>query len=527
MSSSIIPFPPSGAEEHARAESTEEHAAAETKRKTRLFAWADGVLRDLGLADRITHANSLNELRKITFDPDAAEVELAIRDALHPVSGAKANYLEGLREGGLKRLLKMRFDEMWKKRETELLHDRAPGGKRSTYDWTNDLKLDDKGGIKPLLTNYILILTHNPKWKGVFAFDEFAVRVVIRKRPPWGAEAPDTHLTDHHESQVCIWFQGEDINAKLGDLGRAIQAAARNNPFHPVRRYLDALQWDGTPRLDTWLITHCHADDTVYVRAVGRRFPISAVARIYQPGCKVDHMPILEGSQGKQKSEAIRTLAVKDAWFTDRLSHVSSKDAAIEMGGVWLVEVAEMDALTRASSSAQKGFISRRIDRFRPPYGKHTIPLQRQCVFAGTINPPVGGYLKDPTGARRFCPVACHGMIDLDGIERDRNQLWAEAVHRYKAGEAWWMETRELEALAKAAQDARFKTDPWQETVERWLGESKDTSVNDVLHGALKISKHDQTRSAQMRVADILTHLGFEKYRARDGKERQNRYWKS
>jgi predicted P-loop ATPase len=294
-----------------------------------------------------------------------------------------------------------------------------------------------------------------------------------------------------------------------------------------VRHYLNALQWDGTPRLDTWLITHCHADDTAYVRAVGRRFPISAVARIYQPGCKVDHMPILEGSQGKQKSEAIRTLAVQDAWFTDRLSHISTKDAQQEAGGTWLIEIAEMDALTRASSSSAKSYVTRRVDRFRPPYGKHIGTFPRQCVFCGTINPPVGGYLKDPTGARRFWPIACHGMIDLDGIKRDRNQLWAEAVHRYKAGEAWWMETPELEALAKAEQDERFKIDVWTETVEAWLGESKDTSVSEVLEGALEITAHDQTRSAQMRVADILTHLGFEKYRARDGKERSNRYWKS
>lgn len=183
-----------------------------------------------------------------------------------------------------------------------------------------------------------------------------------------------------------------------------------------------------------------------------------------------------------------------------------------------------MEALTRASSSSAKGFVTRRIDRFRPPYGKHTIPLRRQCVFVGTINPPVGGYLRDSTGARRFWPVACDDMIDIDNIKRDRDQLWAEAVHRFKAGEPWWMETAKLEALAKAEQDARFQTDVWQEPITRWLGKRKDVSVSEVLEGALKITVQDQTQSAETRVAKILTHLNFEKYRASEGRKRQNRY---
>ena len=159
-----------------------------------------------------------------------------------------------------------------------------------------------------------------------------------------------------------------------------------------------------------------------------------------------------------------------DAWFTDRLSHVASKDAALEIAGVLIIEIAEMDALTRATSSAIKSFITRRHDRFRPPYGKHLTTLPRQCVFAGTINPPAEGYLQDPTGARRLWPVACHGMIDLAGLEKVRDQLWAEAVHRFKAGEPWWLETPELEALATAEQEARFVVDPWEDADRRVAG---------------------------------------------------------
>jgi predicted P-loop ATPase len=438
MPNNIIPITP-GADAHAR---------AETERKRKLFVWADRVLLDLGWSERVKRANSLHELHKIVFDTDAAEVALAIREALHPASGARADCFAGLREGGLKRILRMRFDEMKAQREAQLR--RQGGRQQSAADWTDELKLDDGGGVRPILSNFILFLCHHQKWQGVLGFDEFNARVVIRKRPPWGEETPDANWTDHHESLTRVWFQREDINASLGDVGRAVQAAARSNAFHPVREYLDALVWDRRPRLNTWLVTYLHAEDSDYIRAIGPRFAISAVARIYQPGCKVDYTPIFEGPQGKLKSEALRTLAVRDAWFTDRLSHVASKDAAIEIAGVWLVEIAEMDALTRASSSAMKAFLTRRFDRFRPPWARHLIRLQRQSVFAGTINPPIGGYLKDATGARRFWPVACGGVIDRDGIERDRDQLWAEAAHRFKAGEKWWLETPELEALAAA-----------------------------------------------------------------------------
>jgi predicted P-loop ATPase len=498
------------------------HASAETERKRQLFAWADRVLQELGLAERVARATDLPELRKIVFDPEAAAVTLAIRETLHPASGAKADFFTGLREGSLKRIVKMRFDELMAQREADLR--RQGGRQRSTPDWTDELKLDKDGGVRPLLSNLILYLQHHPQWQGVLAFDTFNVRVVIRRPPPWNEEALDTPWTDHHESLARVWFQREDINAGLGDVGRAVQAAARSTSFHPVREYLDGLEWDRVPRLDTWLIKYWGAADTPYIRAIGPRFMISAIARIYRPGCQADYTPIFEGPQGRLKSVALRTLA-GEPWFTDRMSHITSKDAAQEMAGVWLVEIAEMDALMRASSSATKSFLTRRFDRFRPPYGKHLIKVQRQCVFAGTINPPIGGYLKDPTGARRFWPIACRDTIDRDGIERDRDQLWAESVVRFKAGEAWWLETPELEALAAAEQALRFKGDIWDEPVKRWIGRCNDVSISEVSKGALMIK--EPSHADEIRIVAILKKLGFEKYRSRQGSQRSNRYNRS
>jgi predicted P-loop ATPase len=508
----VLPFPP-----------VPPPPLPETERKQRLFAWAEDVLKQLGLDQAIARAKTLEELHKVTFNENCVEVRLAIREALHPVSGHKADHFIGLREGGLKLVLRNRFAD-WKKDRKAALRN-ARGRRRRSTDWTDDLILDEDGGIIPNLANLILILRKAPKWEGVIAYDEFDVRVVIRKRPPWGEETADMPWTDHHETRTMVWFQHEGLTPSRGDVGRAVQAAARYNPFHPVRNYFDSLAWDQIPRLDMWLQTYFHVEDSDYVRAIGPRYLTSAVARIYDPGCQVDHMLVLEGPQGRRKSEALRTLAVNDKWFTDRLSHVSSKDVMLEIAGVLLIEIAELDALTRASTSAINSFLTRRHDRFRPPYGKHPINVLRQCVFAGTVNPPVGGYLKDPTGARRIWPVLCHGVIDTDDLKRDRDQLWAEAVVRFKAGAKWWLETPQLEALAEVEQRLRYRLDAWAEPIREWLGEDRnDVSVTEVLEQALGFAREDWTQSAQNRAVKILTAMGFSQHRPRKDDKRERRY---
>jgi putative DNA primase/helicase len=501
----------------------DEHARKDTERNRRLFAWGDAVLKRLGLDKSMASARSLEELHRVALDTDSAEVVLAVRDALHPASGHRQEHFRGLTAGGLKLILKNRFGELKKAREAVLRRG------RKQPDWSDELILDEKGEVKANLANLILILRKGPDWRGVLAFDEFATRVVIKRRPPFDeSNAPwtaDTAWTDHHESSTRVWFlRVAKINPAAGDVGRAVQAAARHNAFNSVKDFFEGLKWDGVPRLESWLQDYFHVEDSEYVRAIGPRYLISAVARIYKPGAKVDHMIILEGPQGRLKSEALRTLAIEDDWFTDRLSHVASKDAALEVAGVLLIEIAEMDALTRATASAMKSFITRRRDRFRPPFGKHTIDRPRQCVFAGTINPVAGGYLKDPTGARRFWPVACHGMIDRDGLEQVRDQLWAEAVYQFKAGAPWWLETPELEALATAEQSARFAVDAWDERVCEWLGDRIDIGLGEVLEHGLGLTPEQQTQVAQKRVVGILTRMGFEKRRPRTGRGREHRY---
>ncbi|MCZ7641875.1 MAG: virulence-associated E family protein [Pseudorhodoplanes sp.] len=302
-----------------------------------------------------------------------------------------------------------------------------------------------------------------------------------------------------------------------------------------MREYLDGLEWDGTTRLDRWLTTYLGAADSVYVRAVGARWLISAVARIYVPGCQADCALILEGPQGIRKSSALAALA--RPWFTDRLSELGSKDAAIETRGVWIIELAELDTMSRAEVGTIKAFMSRRQDRFRPPYGKRLVDLPRQCVFAGSINPE-GGYLKDATGGRRFWPVVC-GTIDLNALERDRDQLWAEARDRFRRHEPWWLETRELDALAAEQQAERYQGDAWDDLIRTYLTHETewlqngyaeqrpyrrpraepldDVSVGEVLEHALSIERGRWTQADQNRVVRSLISMGFTKYRARHG----------
>ena len=147
---------------------------------------------------------------------------------------------------------------------------------------------------------------------------------------PW----TDTDLSDRHEARARIWFQRDAyMNLTMGDVGRAISEAAEYNSFHPVRDYLKAQVWDGTPRLELWLRTYFGVEDSPYVRAIGPRYLIQAVARIYQPGCQADYVLVLEGPQGKLKSTALRTLAVDPKWFTGRISQIGSKNRSLKWAG--------------------------------------------------------------------------------------------------------------------------------------------------------------------------------------------------
>jgi predicted P-loop ATPase/phage/plasmid primase-like uncharacterized protein len=412
--------------------------------------------------------------------------------------------------------------------------------------WRHGLLLNAEGEPRPILANAIHALRKAPEWTDVLWHDAFATNIVARHAPPWATdnneEWTDTPWCDRDDYLVAEWLQHQGIRVPASIAGQAVETVARDREFHPVREYLDGLAWDGRPRLEAWLITYLGAAEIPYVKAVGPRWLISAVARIYVPGCQADCALILEGPQGIRKSSALAALA--RPWFTDRLSDLGSKDAAIETRGVWIMELAELDTISRAEVGTIKAFMSRRQDRFRPPYGKRLVDLPRQCVFAGSINPE-SGYLKDATGGRRFWPVTC-GSIDLDALERDRDQLWAEAGDRFRRGEPWWLETRELDGLAAEQQAERYQGDAWDTPIRSYLqdetdwlengyGEQRpfrrpraqpldDVSVGEVLEQALRIERGRWTQADQNRVVRCLVSMGFKQYRSSRDHGRERRY---
>jgi len=381
-------------------------------------------------------------------------------------------------------------------------------GRATPYDWRGELVCSVRGKVTAILANAITALRYAPGWVGVLAWDQFAMRVVALRETPWGATG---EWTDQEDRRACEWLQHAGILVRLNEAGQAVQTVARDRSFHPLREYLESLKWDGIPRIDDWLTLYCHADPTPLTRAVGARWLISAVARAYKPGCKADCVLNLEGAQGIGKSSTLGILGGE--WYTDDLADLTTKDAPLGTRGKWIIELAELDAISRPESSRIKAFISRATDHFRPPYDRRAADFPRECVFGGTINRET--YLRDETGARRFWPVACGRTIDLDSLRRDRDQLWAEAVARFHDGERWWLDTPELNAAARRAQDDRYEDDPWHPKIAAHLAGKTDTSVAELLACPIDKQIEHWTQTDMNRVARILKRLGWKKYKKR------------
>ncbi len=238
-------------------------------------------------------------------------------------------------------------------------------------------------------------------------------------------------------------------------------------------------------------------------------FLIAMVARIFQPGCKVDYMLVLEGDQGVEKSTACAVLAGR--WFSDDLPDIHAKDARQHLRGKWLVEVAELAAFTRAESEALKAFITRDCERYRPPYGRKDVSEPRQCVFVGTTNRSI--YIKDETGGRRFWPVAV-AHVNVEALARDRDQLFAEAVHAYRHGKQWWPNPEFERLHIKPEQDSRYENDPWDEDVADFVANRDRVTVSEIARQALHFEAIARVGTQdQRRIVAILTKLGWEQGR--------------
>jgi predicted P-loop ATPase len=388
--------------------------------------------------------------------------------------------------------------------------------------WKDGLIVTKHGSPKPNLFNSCHALRYAPDWLKVLEFDDFAKCTMIMSCPPWQmpCDFAPRRWAGQDDLSATEWFQANGINVTLGVAANAVEKVADENSFHPVLEYLDSLEWDKVPRLNNWMWVNLGAANDDYTRTVARCTLIAAIARVRQPGAKVDNMPILEGLQGIGKSSIAEALFWP--WFSDEIADLGSKDAGMQMQGVWMIEIAELDAMSRNEVSRIKAFISRRKDRFRPPYGRRVEEFPRQSVFWGTTNSV--GYLKDETGARRFWPIKC-GKLDLVGLKTARDQLWAEADEMYRSGAQWWINDPKVLATAEAEQASRYQGDSaWDDLVSAFIEPLESVTVHDVLLDAVFVPTESQDQTKANRVARILQHMGWERYKAGTGKDRQWRY---
>lgn len=379
--------------------------------------------------------------------------------------------------------------------------------------------MEGKSPIASNLGNVMLGLREDHGLQGRFGFNEMSCTAILMK--PLFKEDAD-HITrpvsDADIAEVQQYLQWQGLR-RLGKdtVHQAIDVRARQCGFHPVKNYLNGLVWDNVPRLETWLSTYFGTEQNEYSQGVGKMFLISLVARIFTPGCKADHMLVLEGEQGIMKSTACSVLA--GDWFSDSLPDINAgKETSQHLRGKWLIEVAELHAMSKAEASLLKSFISRTEERFRPPYGRVEVIEPRQCVFVGTTNKDQ--YLRDETGGRRFWPVKTV-KIDITKLRSDRDQLFAEAVHLFRTGVQWWPTAEFEKNHAMPEQAERYETDVWQEHIETWLRDqyiaytSQPLTVLYIAKQALRFEdKIDKlgTRDA-LRISAIMSSLGYRQRR--------------
>lgn len=380
------------------------------------------------------------------------------------------------------------------------------------HQWDELLLRSKDGAPKPTDANLLRIMSHG--LGGALAYDALAGRAVLLVRPPWAdsRERLDAYPREMHETDVTLatlWLQRQwSLSAVQERVGSAMVSAAELESYNLLTEYLEALEWDGVPRLRSWTVDYLRADDSEITREFGRRWLISAVARALRPGCKADTCLVLEGPQGVGKSTALSVLA-GEGRFLDHLSDLSTKDAREALRGKWIVEIAELSAIKRTSQvEAVKSFLTTTEDYIRLAYARRSQRFPRMCVFAATTNESV--WLADSTGGRRFWPLRCPHPIRLSELARDRDALWAEAVHAYRAGERWWLDAEgEVRACAEVAEriEEPDGEHPWASELRPALAGVDRTTTSDALR-LVGVPTHMWERQRKS-AAKALRDLGF------------------
>ena len=363
------------------------------------------------------------------------------------------------------------------------------------------------------LDNVVRAIESDPNLRGKIWYDEFLDTIMTT----WQGE--ERQWKDADDVLLQLYMQRHVGLTRIGvqTCHDAAVVAAFHDTRNECRDWLKSLAWDGVRRLSYLMSEGLGAQENSYTDAVGRCWVVSMVARVFRPGCKVDTVPVLEGSQGVGKSTALRILGGK--WFTECHENVTHKDFYEVLKGHMLVEIAEMHSFTRAEVERIKGIISCQMDRYRKSYGRNTENHPRQTVLACTTNRD--DWQRDDTGARRFWPVRC-GVVNHDWLRNNRDQLFAEAVHLFNDGASWWDVPVDLQ---NEEVESRRDADSWEAVIGSWLWNQARPTTSDILSDCLKIEvgRHDQV--AQKRVGRVMRVLGWRNLVAKSQNGRSVRVW--
>ncbi len=330
------------------------------------------------------------------------------------------------------------------------------------------MDINGQGRPEKSLKNLCNTLRNDPRLKGLLRLNLFSGRIDLSGTAPWSRPEGAVTWCDDDTAQLRVYLEPMFGKITKNDVLDAVAAVAREQAYHPIRDYLNALHWDGTARLDHVFIDYLGATDSPYIRAVTRKSLVAAVARAMHPGCKYDTMPVLVGAQGRHKSTILAKLG--GAWFSDSLRSFEGKDAMETIQGTWIDEIPEMQAMGKSDINAVKAFLTKTNDYYRAAYGRYIADRPRQCVFFGTTN--TKECLTDTTGGRRFWPVD----IDLQqrtknvftDLPRERDQIWAEAVARWKDGETLYLDA-ETEKTARIEQEIHRQAHPWEGLIQDFI----------------------------------------------------------
>lgn len=387
--------------------------------------------------------------------------------------------------------------------------DRAPEpATEQRTDWASELIASDKGKVKRGLHNVMTFVSLHPDYWGKWSLNTMTGEVWFDGEP-----MRDTlihGLRQHIDNRLGFSPGREEVEA-------AIAMAAEKRPFHPIQNYLRSVDWDGEPRLSSMAHDFLSNDGELEAEVV-RKWMISAVARALNPGCKVDTALMLYGEQGFFKSTFFAVLG--GAWHADSPIDIANKDSFQQIHAAWLYEFAELENVVHGRAESRlKAWLTSTHDMYRAPYARSVVRKARSVVICGTTNRKQ--FLTDDTGSRRFWIVPVAAPVPRDLLAQMRDQLWAEAVCAYEAGEPWWLE-RAVEIEREDANAEFTDEDAWHEPIANWLSSPaiQEITMSEILRDALKLEISRQDPGVTRRVARILNAIGWRRRRETTGDRR-------